>query len=108
MFMLFFCFSNTIYAPFDEKINKVKILILHILQWYLIILLIKRREKIIMDQVTHTNPQNNECCNTNLAIGSVPCQKWSEVYDYSKALTVGTIFKDLHKPFFMGGDGNAR
>jgi hypothetical protein len=61
-----------------------------------------------MDQVTHTNTEN-QCCSQNIAIGSIPCQKWSkDLYDFSKALTVGTIFKDLHKPFFMGGDGNAR
>lgn len=61
-----------------------------------------------MDQVNNTNSENNESCNPNLAIGSIPCQKWAELYDNSKALTIGTIFKDLHKPFFMGGDVNAR
>lgn len=62
-----------------------------------------------MAHVTHTNTENKECCNQTLAIATIPCQKWSdELYDSPKALIVGTIFKDLHKPFFMGGDGNAR
>lgn len=62
-----------------------------------------------MDQVTHSNTENKECCNQTLAMATVPCQKWSnELYDLSKALTIGTIFKDMHKPFFMGGDVNAR
>lgn len=60
-----------------------------------------------MDVSTNTIINKNEI-NMNLAIGIVPSQKWSQVYDYSEALKIGTIFKDLHKPFFMGGDGNAR
>lgn len=62
-----------------------------------------------MNQATQSNTEINESCKCNtLAIASIPCQKWSEVYDLNQALTIGTIFKDLHRPFFMGGDGNAR
>lgn len=36
----------------------------------------------------------------HLAIASVPKQTWGAVYDDREALRVGTIFKDLDKPFF--------
>lgn len=36
----------------------------------------------------------------HLAIASVPIQKWGETYDVKKALEIGTIFKELNKPFF--------
>lgn len=36
----------------------------------------------------------------HLAIASVPIQKWGEIYDDKDALDIGTIFKDLNKPFF--------
>lgn len=42
----------------------------------------------------------------NLAIASIPIQMWNETYDLEKALQVGTIFPDLHKPFYLGGDEN--
>ena len=43
-----------------------------------------------------------------VAIATVPCQKWGETYDLAKALKVGTIFAELDKPFFMGGDNNVQ
>lgn len=39
-----------------------------------------------------------------LAISSIAIQQWGEVYELDKALQVGTIFPDLHKPFYLGGD----
>ncbi len=36
----------------------------------------------------------------HLAIASVPVQEWGEIYDDKEALQIGTIFKDLNKPFF--------
>lgn len=39
-----------------------------------------------------------------LAIASVPAQSWGQVYDQEKALRIGTIFKDLNKPFFKADD----
>ena len=36
----------------------------------------------------------------HLAIASVPYQNWGELYEQSKALRIGTIFRDLDKPFF--------
>lgn len=45
---------------------------------------------------------------SEIAIASVPCQKWSEPYDLAKALKEGTIFPELNKPFYMGGDDNVR
>jgi hypothetical protein len=36
----------------------------------------------------------------NLAIASVPIQKWGELYNEVDALNIGTIFYDLNKPFF--------
>lgn len=38
----------------------------------------------------------------NLAIGTIPCQQWNEVYGSCEALREGTIFPELNKVFFMG------
>lgn len=35
-----------------------------------------------------------------LAIATVPCQKWSGVYEPEKALCCGTIFPELNLPFY--------
>lgn len=45
---------------------------------------------------------------SEIAIATVPCQQWSEPYDLAKALKEGTIFPELNKPFYMGGDDNVR
>ena len=37
----------------------------------------------------------------HLAIASVPFQNWGELYEQAKALSIGTIFRDLDKPFFV-------
>lgn len=39
-----------------------------------------------------------------LAIASVPIQQWGTLYDQEKALKIGTIFRDLNKPFFKADD----
>lgn len=36
----------------------------------------------------------------HLAIASVPVQKWGELFSEKDALRIGTVFKDLNKPFF--------
>lgn len=36
----------------------------------------------------------------HLAIASVPCQKWGELYEEKEALEIGTVFRELNKPFF--------
>ena len=36
----------------------------------------------------------------HLAIASVPFQNWGELYEQAKALRIGTIFRNLDKPFF--------
>ncbi len=36
----------------------------------------------------------------HLAIASIPIQQWGELYSEAEALNIGTIFKDLNKPFF--------
>lgn len=41
--------------------------------------------------------------NEPLAMVSIPMQTWQGVYDPEQALKVGTIFEELDKPFFMGG-----
>ena len=41
---------------------------------------------------------NND--NKNLSMISIPVQSWSEVYTLDSALKIGTIFKDLNKPFY--------
>lgn len=37
----------------------------------------------------------------NLAIASVPRQRWNTVYDEAKALKQGTIFPELDMPFYV-------
>lgn len=37
---------------------------------------------------------------THLAIASVPIQEWNEVYDEEQAFRNGTIFPELHRPFY--------
>lgn len=37
-----------------------------------------------------------------LAIASIPCQKWKSVYEPAAALRKGTIFPELNLPFFYG------
>ncbi len=41
---------------------------------------------------------------TALAMAYVPWQKWHEIYEPCKALTHGTIFRELDKPFLGKGD----
>ncbi len=36
----------------------------------------------------------------HLAIANIPIQQWGELYNEADALNIGTIFKDLNKPFF--------
>lgn len=36
----------------------------------------------------------------HLAIASVSFQNWGELYEQAKALRIGTIFRELDKPFF--------
>lgn len=44
-----------------------------------------------------------------LAIASVPCQEWKGTYEnLEDALNYGTIFPQLHMPFYMGGDENGK
>lgn len=38
--------------------------------------------------------------NLHLGIASVPCQNWGELFTPEEALMIGTIFKELDKPFF--------
>ena len=40
-------------------------------------------------------------CNEQLAIASVPLQRWDRVYDENEALENGTVFPALNKPFFI-------
>lgn len=47
---------------------------------------------------------DKSCYTESLAIATVPIQKWNTTYDLEKALQVGTIFPELHKPFYLGGD----
>ncbi|BBF43944.1 hypothetical protein lbkm_2632 [Lachnospiraceae bacterium KM106-2] len=48
--------------------------------------------------------QETKLCDLPLAIASVPCQKWVNTYDYANALKEGTIFPELNKPFYCGGE----
>lgn len=36
----------------------------------------------------------------HLAIASVPVQEWGDLYEQEEALRIGTVFRDLNKPFF--------
>lgn len=40
----------------------------------------------------------------SLAIAHIPCQTFHEVYDFSKALQVGTVFEELNMPFFAADE----
>lgn len=42
-------------------------------------------------------------CNNELAIASVPWQKFGPTYDECKAFMVGTVYPCLNKPFMHGG-----
>lgn len=44
------------------------------------------------------------CCGSSLGITSIPIQEWKETFDLPKALQLGTLFPELHKPFYLGGD----
>lgn len=37
----------------------------------------------------------------HLAIASVPIQQWNQVYDEDRAFQNGTLFPDLHRPFYV-------
>lgn len=39
-----------------------------------------------------------------LAIAMIPVQPWDQPYEPSAALKNGTIFPNLHFPFFIGGE----
>lgn len=49
-----------------------------------------------------------EATHETIAMATVPCQIWNNTYDLSIALKEGTIFPELNKPFFLGGDSNGR
>lgn len=38
---------------------------------------------------------------SQIAIASVPIQKWEKPYDMKEALCMGSIFPELHKPFYV-------
>lgn len=63
-----------------------------------------------MESTLVTELQNNEhktcCCSQEqtIAMATIPCQKWKDTYDLCKALKEGTIFPELNKPFYCGGD----
>ena len=40
-----------------------------------------------------------------VAMGYVPYQRWGNTFELCKALQIGTIFPDLHKPFCGKGGG---
>lgn len=60
-----------------------------------------------MDTIIQDKPNTTVQMPCTLAIATVPSQPWSQPYDCAKALSVGTIFPNLHMPFFGGGDADA-
>ena len=42
-----------------------------------------------------------------LAIASIPCQNWGEIYSPEEALKIGTIFAELNMPFYVTGTPSA-
>ena len=56
-------------------------------------------------QHSHCGSQNNQsviCVSTEkfpVGMAYVPMQSWSSLYDYQKALSRGTLFPELDKPF---------
>lgn len=61
-----------------------------------------------MDTIMQNNPNTTVQMPCTLAIATVPPQPWSQPYDCAKALSVGTIFPNLHMPFFCGGDADGQ
>lgn len=47
-------------------------------------------------------------CDHPLAMVSIACQTWVTTYDPTMALKEGTIFPELNKPFYCGGDEDVR
>lgn len=47
---------------------------------------------------------NNITENQELSMPKMPVQQWTTIYDFHTGLKEGTIFPDLNKPFYMGGD----
>ena len=41
-----------------------------------------------------------------LAMVQVPMQEWNDIYEPEQALMAGTMFAELDKPFFKGGEMN--
>ncbi|MEG0489827.1 MAG: spore coat associated protein CotJA [Hydrogenoanaerobacterium sp.] len=44
-------------------------------------------------------PPTSECYMPALAMAYVPMQKWQQIYDQQMALSRGTLFAELDKPF---------
>lgn len=62
-----------------------------------------------MEQNMEQNISSSEQCKNDIAIGSIPKQAAMEnLIPIPEALLVGTIFKELHKPFYLGGDARGR
>lgn len=49
------------------------------------------------------NASDCKPCVPQLAIASVPVQQWEQPYNPGQALTHGTIFPSLDKPFYKTG-----
>ena len=47
-------------------------------------------------------------CEQIIAMATIPCQSWNETYDLDKALKEGTIFPELNKVFYCGGDEDVK
>lgn len=62
-----------------------------------------RKENERMDSLSKVSGE------MTLAIASIPCQEWKGTYEnLEDALNYGTIFPQLHMPFYMGGDENGK
>lgn len=55
---------------------------------------------ILKDQVIFMQSSNLCTCPEQLAIATVPKQKWCEPYDLCTALKEGTVFPELNLPFY--------
>ncbi len=51
--------------------------------------------------------KNQNSCNQQLAMASVPMQEWCEPYDLCTALQEGTIFPSLNLPFYKAPLGDS-
>ena len=60
------------------------------------------------DRPYMTDFKPSDCENQTIAMAYVPWQQFSSVYEPDRALSAGTIFPELDKPFLAAKGGRCR